>query len=209
MNTLIRNALIVVAVGLCTPPATAQDSGFGDSMVGDFLVAPSVFYYSSFRKLTAKDEKSFLAYDLKAAYQVYPNVFAGLSYQGDQTYVKNSGYASESVNNTSKSSRVSYGPSIGYVTSSLHFMFTYFIDSQWKLNTTTNSGTTKYLYSGNGMQFDIGYKMPIWRIFCGPQLSYKSYVYSKSSVDGAAKSTISPKLEETNLEPSLVIHYFF
>ena len=59
------------------------------------------------------------------------------------------------------------------------------------------------------MQLDVGYKIPVWGIFFGPQLSYKVYTYSKLKTDGGAAQSISPKLEDAGVEPSLIFYYFF
>lgn len=202
---------LLIGGGLASNDASAQlgGGGFSESLNEDFYVSPSLFYYSGLRSKSTREEKTFLAYDLKVGYQVYPNIFLGLIYQGDESTIKNSGYASETLNNSSKSSRASYGASLGYITPSLHFMFSYYIESKWKLNTTTSAGVGRFDYSGNGMQFDIGYKIPLGKVVFGPQISYKLYSYSKVSIDGGQSASASPKLEESNLEPSLVLYYFF
>lgn len=187
------------------PPADAQEA-----VPGNFLVAPSLFYYSGLRSKNSKEEKIFFVYELKLAYQVYPNVFAGLTYQSEEQNINNSGFSSPSDNNSSKGVRTSLGPSVGYVTPTYHAIFTYFYDSKDKIDTTSASaGSNKYSYSGNGMQLDLGYKIPIWGGFFGPQLSYKTYTYGKLSTNGGAANSISPKMKESNFEPSLTFFYFF
>lgn len=173
------------------------------------MIAPSLFYYSGVRTRSSKEEKSLFSYELKLGGQVYPNFLLAFTYQGEQTTTKTSGYSSDSLNNTAKGQRASFGPSVGYVTTSFHIIFTYFYDSKLNLKTTTSSGTSKYDYSGSGIQVDLGYKIPIWGFFFGPQLSYKSYTYGKLSTDGGNKTAIDPKLQESNLEPSIVAHVYF
>lgn len=189
---------------MSVPEAKAQEA-----MPGNFMVAPSVFYYSGLRSRNSKDEKTYLVYEMKAAYQIHPNFFLGLTYQSEEQNIKTSGYSDPSLNNTSKSVRTSLGPSIGYVRPTYHVIFTYLFDSKWKLDTTTSSGTNKYDYKGNGMQLDTGYKIPLWGGFFGPQLSYKNFTYGTLSTNGGAASSISPKLKESNFEPSLVFFYIF
>lgn len=179
------------------------------SGTGDFFVAPSVFYYAGQRSRTSKDNKGYLVYDLTAGYQFYPNVYLGAKYQNEDEETKNSGYSSASLNNSSKSKRTSLGASLGYITPTYHVMFNYFVSSKWKLDTTTSSGSNKYEYSGSGMQLDLGYKIPLWGFLFGPQLSYKIYTYGKLKTDGGAANSISPKLEDSGVEPSLVFYYFF
>lgn len=198
--------LSVIYIFLTATSARAQETSLG---IGDFFVAPSVFYYTGLRSRTSEDEKGYLVYDLKAAYQVYPNIFLGPAYQIEDEETKTSGYASASLNNQSKSKRTSLGASLGYVTATYHFMFTYYFDSKWKLDTTTSSGSNKYQYTGSGMQLDVGYKIPIWGIYFGPQLSYKIYTYGKLKTDSGAAQSISPKLEDAGVEPSLIFYYFF
>ncbi|MBX9767219.1 MAG: autotransporter outer membrane beta-barrel domain-containing protein [Bdellovibrionales bacterium] len=185
-------------------PALAQDSA-----TGNFLIAPSLLYYSGLRARTSEEKRAYSVYELKAAYQIFPEFFLGIAYQIEDESIENSGFSSASLNNSSKSKRTSLGPSIGYVTPSLHLMFTYFLDSKWNLNTTTSTAQSKYDYVGTGLQLDFGYKIPLWGFFFGPQISYKKFSYDKLSTDGAASSSISPKLEETSVEPSLVLYYFF
>lgn len=196
---------ILILFGLLfSAPAFAQEA-----TPGNFLLAPSVFYYGGARSRSSKDDKSYLVYELKFSYQVHPNIYFGIDYQNEQETVKTSGYASASLNNSSKSTRSSYGPTIGYVLPTWHVFFTYFYNSKWDLNTTTSSGSNKYAYTGSGMQLDFGYKIALGPVLFGPQLSYKSFEYSKLSTDGGAEDTISPKLKETGFEPSLVAFYFF
>lgn len=175
----------------------------------NFYASTSVFTYSSLRARTSKDEKSFLAYDVKAGYQVYPTIFLGFAYQADQNTTKTSGYASDSLNNTSKGKRASLGPTLGYVSDTIHATLTYYYESKWTLDTTTATGADRYQYVGSGTQVDLGYKIPLWQIYFGPQLSYKKYTYDKLGTNGASSASISPKLVEDNLEPSLVFYYFF
>jgi hypothetical protein len=174
----------------------------------NFYIAPSVFYYAGLRERTSKDNKGYLVYDLSLGYQVHPNVYLGLKYQSENEETKTSGYSSASLNNSSKSTRTSLGASLGYVTQTYHLMFTYYVDSKWRLNTTTSSGSNRYEYAGSGMQLDVGYKIPLWSFIFGPQLSYKMYTYGKLKTDGKEAETISPKLEDTGVEPSLVFFYF-
>lgn len=206
MVSLIVKSLIAIITFLLFFPAHGQE---GISDVGNFMIAPSLFYYTGLRSRTSEDQKGYLVYDLKVAYQVYPNLFLGPAYQIEDEETKTSGYASASLNNQSKSKRTSLGAALGYVTTTYHFMFTYYFQSNWVLDTTTSSGSNKYDYSGNGMQLDVGYKIPVWGIFFGPQLSYKVYTYSKLKTDGGAAQSISPKLEDAGVEPSLIFYYFF
>lgn len=167
-------------------------------------------HYSGLRSRTSREQKAYSAYEIKAAYQVSPQFFLGLNYQIEDETKENSGFSNSEYNNSSKSQRTSLGPTIGYITPSVHVMFTYFIDSKWNLNTTSSSGQkSRFDYVGTGMQLDLGYKIPLWGFFFGPQISYKKFTYEKLSTDGSATSSISTKLEETNLEPSLVLTYFF
>jgi hypothetical protein len=180
-----------------------------ETTTGDFYVAPSVFYYGKARSRSSKDDRTYMVYDLKFSYQVHPNVYAGIGYQAEEENVTTSGYSAASLNNSSKSTRTSWGPNVGYITPTWHAIFTYYYDSKWELNTTTSGGSNKYAYSGDGMQLDFGYKIQLWKVLFGPQLSYKTFTYSKLSTDGGAKDSISPKLKETGFEPSLTAFYFF
>ena len=175
----------------------------------NFFVAPSILYYTKLRSRTSKDEKTYLTYELKAGYQFYPEFFAGLVYQGDSDETKTSGYSVAALNNSSKGARSSYGPMIGYISTAFHATFTYFLASEWKLNTTTSTSTGVYKYSGGGFQLDLGYKIPLWGFYFGPQLSYKKFSYSKLSTNGGSAASISPKLEESAIEPSIAFFYFF
>jgi hypothetical protein len=194
--------LVTILTGLILPDQAAAKEN-------DFFVAPSLFYYSGLRKRTSSEEKAYMVYDLKAAYQVYPELYLGFAYQGEQDNSKTSGYSSASLNNTSKGTRTSMGPTFGYVLPTFHALLTYYFDSKLNLNTTTSSGTNKYAYTGTGFQLDVGYKIELWGFWFGPQLSYKLYTYNKLTTDGGAASSISPKLEESNLEPSLAVYFFF
>lgn len=180
-----------------------------ESVSGDFYVAPSLLYYNNLRARNSKDEKAYLAYDLKVGYQIYPDIFLGIVYQGEQDNRKTSGYSSATLNNSSKGVRTSLGPSIGYILPTYHIVLSYFLDSKWNLDTTTSSGTSKYAYTGSGFQLDLGYKISFLGFLFGPQLSYKSYSYGKLSTDGGAADSITPKLEESNLEPSIAFYFFF
>lgn len=177
--------------------------------VGKFFVAPSLFYHSGLRTRSSKDEESYLMYELKAAYNAYEGVFAGLNYQVENEETKTSGYSSSSLNNSSTATRTSMGPTVGYVTTTFHVLLTYFFDSKWQLNTTTSSGTNKYEYAGSGLQLDLGYKIELWKMWFGPQLSYKKFTYNKLSTDGGSADSISPQLEDSALEPALVFFFFF
>lgn len=185
-------------------PSFAQES-----LTGDFLVAPSIFYNSGIRTKTSKDEKSYLVGELKLAYQVHPDIFLGATYQREQEDSKTSGYSAASLNNATTAVRESLGASVGYVTTTYHVLFTYFFDSKWNVNSKTTTGSNKYNYTGNGMQLDLGYKIPIWGIYFGPQLSYKMFTYTKLKTDGGEATSLSPKLEDTSLDPSLVFVILF
>ncbi len=204
MKSAVLRVLTFLTITFVLQPAQGQEM-----TSGDFLVAPSLLYYSGLRSRTSKDEKAYLVGEMKLAYQIHPFVYLGPTYQHEQDDTKTSGYSSPSLNNTSKSQRSSIGASLGYVTPSYHFMFTYYFDSKWNLNTSSTTGDNKYNYKGTGMQLDVGYKIPLWGIFFGPQLSYKMFTYEKLSTDSGAAEKISPKLEDTGLEPSLVLFYFF
>lgn len=198
--------LLPLVVLFLAAPSHGQDITTG---TGNFFLAPSFFYYAGLRSRSSKDNKGYLVYDLTAAYQVHPNVFLGVKYQNEDEETKTSGYSSASLNNSSKSKRTSLGAALGYITPTYHVMFNYFFDSKWQLNTTTSTGSNKYEYTGSGMQLDLGYKIPLWSFLFGPQLSYKIYTYNKLKTDGGAAESISPKLEDTGVEPSLVFYYFF
>ena len=206
MRKFILQKLLPLCVVFLAPPVQAQETSLG---IGDFFVAPSVFYYTGLRSRTSEDQRGYLVYDLKVAYQVYPNIFLGPAYQIEDEETKTSGYASASLNNHSKSKRTSLGASLGYVTETYHIMFTYYFDSKWQLDTITSSGSNKYQYTGSGMQLDLGYKIPIWGIHFGPQLSYKVYTYGRLKTDSGSAQSISPKLEDAGVEPSLIFFYFF
>jgi hypothetical protein len=175
----------------------------------NFLIAPGIFYSSGLTARNSKDERIELRAEVKLAYQVYPQIYFGPTFNLEQTSRKTSGYSSPTLNNLTKGQRQSYGASLVYITTSYHFSVTYFVNSTWNLDTTTSSESTKYAYKGNGFQFDLGYKIPIWGVFFGPQLSYKLLEYSKLSTDGSSSESISPKLKESGLEPSVVLHWFF
>lgn len=190
--------------------AQAQSTSVGYAPSSDnFLIAPSVFYYSGLRSRTSKDDKSYLVGEMKLAYQFSPNFYIGATYQQEQEEVQTSGYSSASFNNTSESKRSSLGASVGYVTSTFHFFFTYFVDSKWNLETVTSSGANKYDYKGSGLQLDLGYKIPLWGFFIGPQISYKLFTYDELVTNGGTSASITPKLEDKKLEPALVFYYFF
>lgn len=196
--------LLLATCGLGLNKASAQDLG-----VADFLIAPGLLYYSGLRSRTSKDEKVYLVGELKMAYQIYPHVFLGPTYQYEQEDSKSAGYSAASLNNTVKSQRNSLGASVGYVASTYHFILTYYLDSKWKLDTTNSTGSSKYEYQGTGVQLDAAYKIPIWGFHFGPQLSYKIFTYEKLSTNGGTAEKISPKLEDSALEPSIVLFYFF
>lgn len=196
--------LSIAAIGLSSVRVQARE--YGDSR---FLVAPALFYYSNLRERSSKEEKSYTMYELKIGGAISSEIFLGLSYQGEQGETKNSGYSSAALNNSSKDQRTSYGPFIGYITPTFHSAFTYYYLSQWDLNTTTSTGSTKYKYTGSGMQFDIGYKIQLGGIFFGPQLSYKIFTYKKLSTDDGAEASISPALKDSAIEPSIVLYWFF
>jgi hypothetical protein len=185
------------------PQAHARDDA------GNFFVAPSLYYYSGLRTRSSREEKEYSVYELKAAYNFYEGFFGGLAYQLENEDRETSGFTSASLNSTSKSKRTSLGPTVGYVTPTFHALFTYFYDSKWNLTTTTSTDSAKYDYKGSGFQLDVGYKIQLWELWFGPQLSYKKFIYSKLTTDGGASESISPKLEDTGLEPSLVIFFFF
>ena len=127
-----------------------------------------------------------------------------------QETTKTSGYSNASLNNISNGRRQSYGGSLGYVTSSYHFYLTYFAESVWKLDTETSTSVDEYIYKGDGFQLDVAYKIPIWDVFFfGPQLSYKSLTYSTLSSNAGDFESISPKMEEKGIEPSIVLYWFF
>lgn len=183
----------------------AQSSG----ITGDFYLGGSLFYLSDLRTRNSRDEKSRLVYDVRAAYQIYPEFFLGINYQGEQENTKASGYSSDSLNNSSQSSRTSYGPSVSYMTDTFNLSVTYYMASKWDLETATSTSTTRYSYSGSGFQADIAYKFPIWGMHVGPQLSYRLYTYDKLSTNGGSSQSIAPKLEESTFEPSLTFYFFF
>jgi len=193
----------IIFLALVLPEAHAKDD------VGNFFVAPSLFYHGGLRSRTSKDKEDYLVYDLKAAYNAYEGIFTGLTYQVETEETETSGYASASLNNSSKATRTSYGPMVGYVRTSFHVLLTYFFSSEWTLNTTSSTTTNKYAYTGNGLQLDLGYKIELWKMWFGPQISYKKYMYNKLATDGGSAESISPKLEDTALEPSLVFFFFF
>lgn len=201
---MLRKVLsAIVFLVFAAPEAQAKDD------VGNFFVAPSLFYHSGLRSRSSKDKEDYLVYELKAAYNAYEGLFTGLSYQVETEEKETSGYASASLNASSKSTRTSMGPTVGYVATTFHVLLTYFFDSKWKLDTTTSGGTNKYEYSGTGLQLDLGYKIELWKTYFGPQISYKKFEYKKLAVDGGSEDSISPKLEDSSLEPSLVFFFFF
>lgn len=180
-----------------------------ESAPGSFYVAPSLFYYSGLRTRTSKDDNSYLVYELKAAGRIYPDLYLGLTYQVEDDYSKTSGYSSDSLNNTTTAKRTSMGINVGYIKPTYHFILNYFWDSQLELSTKTSSANSKYKYTGTGYQLDLGYKIPIWGIHFGPQISYKLFTYNRLSTDGGAATSISPKLEDLNFDPSITVFYFF
>lgn len=190
-------------MSLFSPRVSADDSA------GKFFVAPSLFYYTGLRSRSSKEKQDYLVYDLKAAYNVADGFFAGLAYQVESEKSETSGYAASSLNSRSESERTSWGPSFGYVMKTFHATLTYYYDSKWKLDTTTSTGSTGYAYKGWGFQLDVGYKIELWKMWFGPQLSYKKFEYKKLTTDGGAEQSISPKLEDTAVEPSLVFFFFF
>lgn len=206
----MRSFLFLLLVSLTATFAHAQSftpssSGSG----GDYLVAPSLFYLSSVRTRSSREETAYFSADLRLGYQIYPQLYAGINYQADQKNVESTGFTVESFNNTSKLKRNSIGASLTYVMDSVHFSFTYYVDSKLALSNTNGIGNTNYEYTGTGLQADVGYRFLIWGISLGPQLSYKSYTYSKLNIDGAGTNQITPKLEESNFEPSLIAYFFF
>jgi hypothetical protein len=200
-------AFLFILLSFATPKLNAQSSGSGST--SDFFIGGSIFYNSDLRVRTSRDEEAHMAYDGRAGYQIYPHVYLGGMYQVEQDSINTSGYSSDSLNNSSKSNRASYGPSLGYITEALHLNFTYFIESKWNLETTTSTGNGTYAYSGAGFQGDIGYKFPLWGMLIGPQLSYRKFTYDKLSTNNGSALTITPKLEDDTFEPSLVIFLFF
>lgn len=186
-----------------------QSYAVGSGGMGDYYFGGSLLYLSDLRARNSRDEKSRLVYDLRAAYQIYPNVFLGPSYLGEQENTKASGYSSESLNNSSKSARTNYGACASYMTDTFNFSFTYFVSSQWDLETVTSTSTNRYSYTGSGFQADLAYKFPVWGMYVGPQLSYRLYTYDKLSTNGSSSQSITPKLEESSLEPSLTFYFFF
>lgn len=192
-------ALLIIAL-----PAESQELS-----APNFLFAPGIFYSSGLTSRNSKDERTELRGEVKLAYQVYPGIYFGPTFNFEQTSNKTSGYSSASLNNMTTGNRQSYGASVGHVTTSYHVNFTYHVNSTWNLNQTTSSGSSKYVYKGEGFQVDLGYKIPIWGVFFGPQLSYKLLEYSKLSADGGPSESISPKLKETGYEPSVVLYWFF
>lgn len=189
--------------------SNAQFSAPSVGGLSDYYIGSSLFYYSNLRTRTSRDEKSYFVYDIRAGYQVNPNIYLGLIYQADKDGLKASGYSSDSLNNTTSSQRASLGPTISYITETYHAHLTYFYSSKWKLDVVTNTGTNAYEYTGTGLQADFGYKFPVWGMLIGPQISYKKFTYTKLSTNGGTEISLSPKLEEDTFEPSLVIYFFF
>lgn len=195
--------LVLLSFALSLPEAHAAEGA------GTFFIAPSLLYWSGLRTRTSKEKQDYSVYELKAAYNFTGNIYGGVNYQMESDNSETSGYASASLNNTSKATRTSLGPVLGYVTQTYHVLFTYFYDSKWNLNTTTSGGSNKYQYTGSGLQLDLGYKIEFAGFWFGPQISYKAFTYGKLSTDGSATDSISPKLEDSSLDPSLTIFFFF
>ena len=204
MNRIFQSLVVAAAMGCSSTSAYGQES-----IPGNFLIAPSLLYHSGLRTRNSESKNSYLVYEARLGYQVHPEVFLGLHYQVEDENIENSGYSSANLNNTSVTKRTSIGASVGYVTSGLHLFFSYFLDSKWSLNTTSSGQQNRYDYNGAGFQVDVGYKIPLWGLFLGPQISYKKFSYGNLSTDGGSASSISPQLEETSVEPSLAIYYFF
>lgn len=206
--SLILSAVLLVSFS--SQKASAQVPLGSYSQSGNnFLIAPSVFYYSGLRSRTSKDDKSYLVGELKLAYQVSTNIYLGAIYQHEQEEVITSGYSSATSNNTANSKRTSLGASLGYATETFHVFLSYFVSSKWNLDTVSSAGANQYDYDGSGFQIDLGYKIPLWGFFVGPQLSYKMFTYDELVTNGGSAAGINPKLEDTKLEPALVFYYFF
>lgn len=199
MKTLIAILSLFALFGI------AQDSAAQDGAIAEkWMTSPSIFYYTTQRKRNSDEQKTYSFAELKAGYQFANGWFAGGVYQLQEENLKNSGFSDPTDNNTVKATRTSWGPYIGYIKGTYHAALTYFYESKNQLNKTNSTGTTKYSYKGNGFQLDAGYKIPLGGGFFGPQLSYKTYTYSKLD-----ENSISPKLKETGIEPSLTYFFFF
>ncbi len=192
-----------------TVHALSFSPGESTGTMSDYYIAPSFLYYSGLRSRSSREENAYITSDLRFGYQIHPSFYFGPIYQFDQKNTESTGFTVESFNNTVKLKRNSIGVSLSYLLESVHFALSYYIQSKLELNTLNKIGSSDYNYTGTGFQFDLGYRFSLWGLSLGPQLSYKSYQYPKLEINGDGSNDITPKLEESNFEPSLTAYYFF
>jgi len=95
------------------------------------------------------------------------------------------GIYSISSNDSSNSSRTSYGISAGYYSDKDFYLNAhYFLSSKYKFN-----GTTEYT-KGSGYEIDLGFLSKITSSFyVGLMVAHKSFSYSEMTVNGVSSST--------------------
>ncbi len=167
------------------------------------------FSQAEVRSRTAKNDTSGYLADARLGYAVFNHIYLGALYDLDVEKVKTSGYPVDASNKTIDYSRVSYGPSVAFISPHFFSVITYHYSSQWTVKTTSGGETTKVIYSGVGMQLDVGFQWAVGSIWIGPQVSYKQFLYTKLKNEDGSTEVIAPNLKDSKVEPTLAVWTYF
>lgn len=135
-----------------------------------------------------REERTIFPLDASVGLVNTNKIYLGLTYhQG--FYEEKAGAGSLA---STESTRVAYGPAIGYMADGMRLVFSYFISAEntFKYSSTSN----KTIYSdGSGYQFDIGYGFKVGaNAFVGPNLIYRTFSYDTLKVASTSNAaTIS------------------
>lgn len=167
------------------------------------------FSSAEVRSRSAKNDTSGYLADARLGYAVFNHIYLGALYNLDVEKVKTSGYPVDASNKTLDYSRVSSGPSVGFISQNFFSVLTYHYTSQWTVKATTAGETTKVVYSGVGVQLDVGFQWAVGSVWMGPQVSYKQFLYTKLKNDDGTSEVIAPNLKDSKIEPALAIWAYF
>lgn len=205
----LRKFAIVGAFAALTIMSGAARAEF-ESKQGTFLLSLGGLAKTDARSRTAKSDTLAYLAEARMGYAVVDTLFIGALFGLEADSVKMTGYTDSSQNGTTDYKRQSYGPSLGWVSEHFFLFCTYHLQSTWTLESKPTSGVpAKDTYTGQGVQVDLGVAFEIGPVLIGPQLSFRSFTYTKLKTLAADEAILNPTLINNKIEPQISLWMTF
>jgi hypothetical protein len=181
--------------------ARAESQVFQEPSGG--FINPAILYWSDNTDYTTRRARSYLLGSVSAGYRS-KGLMVGATYDSSTEKWVDSGGA---VEGDYIWTRTSWGPMVALAVNNFYIQLAYYYFSELK---DKRPGASEITYkTGIGIQATFGYQFEVTStFFIAPQLSYRSFRYTKSVQDGR-EASLTRDYIKTVYDPFLSLFFYF